>query len=96
MRRVLEYVRVCKTRIAWFDPTTVHMAYYDLDIEEIFSFHPPKNADVKALHEDVRREVKEVAYFFQAELPASPEKTLAIRKLQEAMMYANAAVAIYA
>lgn len=66
-----------------------------LDIESIFSHHPPKNDKVAALHDSVRREVKLTATMFKAELPDSPEKTLAIRKLQEAMMYANSAIAQY-
>lgn len=67
----------------------------ELDIESIFSHHPPRDTETVRLHKSVRREVKLVAELFQAELPASPEKTLAIRKLQEAMMYANSAVAQY-
>ena len=65
------------------------------DIEDIFSYHPPKNDQVAELHEDVRAMVKEVALFFYDNVPDSPERTLAIRKLQAAMMYANAAIAIH-
>jgi hypothetical protein len=67
-----------------------------LDIESIFSHHPPRSDEVATLHAEVRSEIRLVAHFFQAELPDSPEKTLAIRKLQEAMMYANSAIAQYA
>jgi hypothetical protein len=66
-----------------------------LDIESIFSHHPPKSDEVAALHDTIRREVRLTATLFDAELPDSPEKTLAIRKLQEAMMYANSAIAQY-
>ena len=65
------------------------------DIEHIFSFHPPKDQEIAQLHDSVRREVKLTASFFMAELPDSAEKTLAIRHLQQAMMYANAAIAIH-
>lgn len=65
-----------------------------LDIEEIFSYHKPDHDKVE-LHQRLREVTKEVAHTYQALLPASPEGTLAIRKLQEALMYANAAVAIY-
>jgi hypothetical protein len=64
-------------------------------IEDIFSHHPPKNNDVVMLHEQVRLDLKDIAHSFNRFLPESPEKTLAIRKLQEAMMYANSAIAIY-
>lgn len=66
-----------------------------LDIESIFSYHPPMNAETGQMHDAVGRTVKETAKFFENNLPDSPEKTLAIRKLQEAMMFANSAVAQY-
>lgn len=64
-------------------------------IEDIFSHHPPKTPEVADLHAFVRQELKVVAHAINDNLPESPEKTLAIRKLQEAMMYANSAIAIY-
>lgn len=65
----------------------------DYDIDKLFDHHPPKSENTANLHAAVRREVKTTAAFFIAELPDSPEKTLAIRKLQEALMWANAAIA---
>lgn len=67
----------------------------NLDLESIFSHHPPSDNSVAELHADVRLECKHLAYSFKEALPDSPEKTLAIRKLQEAMMYANSAIAQY-
>jgi hypothetical protein len=66
-----------------------------LDIESIFSHHPPKDSLVVSRHSAVRMAVKEAAHIFDEVVPDSPEKTLAIRKLQEAMMYANSAIAQY-
>ncbi len=63
-------------------------------IEDIFTYHAPTTAKVKQ-HESVRDLLKKVAHSFREDLPDSPEKTLAIRRLQEAMMYANAAIAIH-
>lgn len=68
---------------------------YELDIDSIFSFHPPANEDTAKLHDLVRFTVREVAKEWNRILPASAEKTLAIRKLQEAMMFANSAVGQY-
>lgn len=65
------------------------------DIDNIFSFHPPKNEDVAAAHEQVREGCRELAQDLKALCPDSPEQTTAIRKLQEAMMYANAAIALH-
>lgn len=67
----------------------------NLDIESIFSHHLPKSEDVAEYHERVREAVKAVAYEFLAIIPESPERTLAIRHLQQAMMFANSAIAQY-
>lgn len=64
-------------------------------IHDIFAHHPPKDEYVAQRHENVRNITKHAALWFFAHLPPSAERTLAIRKLQEAMMYANAAIAIH-
>lgn len=66
-----------------------------LDIERIFSHHPPKDQKQADAHHRVRKNVKMTAHVFNAELPESTEKTLAIRHLQMAMMFANSAIAQY-
>lgn len=68
----------------------------NLDIESIFSYHPATSVHVQHFHETVRSEVKAVAQIFMEDLPDCPEKTIAIRKLQEAMMFANSAIAQHA
>lgn len=65
----------------------------ELDIESIFSYHPANSNEVAMAHQRIRFDVKSVAHNWNHELPDCPEKTLAIRKLQEAMMYANSAIA---
>lgn len=64
-----------------------------IDIERIFSYHAPLNSETRTKHEDVRTVMRNAAEYFSNVLPDCPEKTLAIRKLQEAMMYANSAIA---
>ncbi len=64
-------------------------------IEDIFSHHPPKDQETVQKHEEVRVQIKLVAHDLNSLLPESPEKTLAIRHLQQAMMYANSAIAIH-
>jgi hypothetical protein len=66
-----------------------------LDIESIFSHHPPKNDRQADAHHRVRKNIKMAAHVLNAELPESAEKTLAIRHLQMAMMFANSAIAQY-
>lgn len=68
----------------------------DVDqIETIFSFHPPKDEKIKQAHEEVRDLCKALALSIKELVPDSPEQTTAIRKLQEAMMYANAGIALH-
>lgn len=67
----------------------------DLDLESIFSYHPGKGDAQGKLHQEVRDRCRWVAEYLQANLPASAERTLAIRALQTAMMYGNSAVAQY-
>ncbi len=64
-------------------------------INNIFSYHPPLNTLTREKHEFVRESVGSLASKLNKVIPDSPEKTLAIRRLQEAMMYANAAIAIH-
>ena len=66
---------------------------YKLDIDSIFSHHPPATKADVDLHARVRRAAKLTALVYGEELPDCPEKIIAIRKLQEAMMFANSAVA---
>lgn len=65
------------------------------DVETIFTYHPPKDEETKNLYADIRVVFREVALALYDDLRDGPEKTLAIRKLQEAMMYANASIAIH-
>lgn len=65
---------------------------FELDIDSIFSFHPAGPLAAND-HDMIRNELRQVAHFLNQNLPAGAEKTLAIRKLQEAMFYANSAIA---
>lgn len=64
------------------------------DVERIFTYHAPDAGKVVA-HEAVRDACRFAAHELVQIMVESPEATLAIRKLQEAMMYANAAIAIH-
>lgn len=68
---------------------------YELDVDSIFSYHAPSSPAVAELHDAVRYEMGVTARFIRDNVPASAEKTLAIRHLQMAMMFANSAVAQY-
>jgi len=63
------------------------------DIDNRFDYHPPKDPDTVALHEHVREYCKTVAHVFDGTLPPGREKSTALTKLEEAMFWANAAIA---
>ena len=57
-----------------------------------FKYHEPKEGQVKK-YADIRDTSKELAYIFTELCPESRELSLAITKLEEAVMWANAAIA---
>lgn len=61
-------------------------------IEHNFNYHKPDSAKVKR-HEWVREEIKFLALGVNSRIPECREKSLAITKLEEAMFWANAAIA---
>ena len=63
------------------------------DIEKAFTFHPVKE-DQGERYTAIRAEAKKLAIFIAQNTPPSREQTIAIRRLKEAVMYANAAIAI--
>lgn len=63
-----------------------------MNIEHTFSHHPPTPEKIAA-HEMLRSAAKDFAYIIDY-LPAGREKSLAMTKLQETLMWANAAVAM--
>ena len=63
-------------------------------VDDIFTFHPPASEAVASAHDNVRLTIRNAAHEILNLTPVCPEQTTAIRKLQEAMMHANAAIAI--
>lgn len=61
-------------------------------IENNFKYHAPKEGQ-PAKYEAIRNKAKELAYLIDAECPDSREKSLAMTKLEESVMWANSAVA---
>jgi hypothetical protein len=63
------------------------------DIENRFEYHPPKDEETKNSHARVREVLVEVALELDGLVPEGRELSLAITKLEEAMMLANAGIA---
>lgn len=64
----------------------------DETIERNYSYHKPTEDAVK-VHEAIRNEGKRMAYLIEEECPPSREKSLALTKLEETVMWANASIA---
>ena len=58
-----------------------------------FKHHPPASVDVTNRHAAAREALLEAANLLADVVPAGREQSLALTKLEEAMMWANAGVA---
>lgn len=61
-------------------------------IENNFSYHSPKNGQPEK-YTALREKAKELAYLIDEMAPDSREKSLAMTKLEECVMWANASIA---
>lgn len=64
------------------------------DVDSIFMYHPPTDSQT-VRYDEIRESARQFAQDILAWVPASAEQTLAIRHLQQAVMFANAAIAIH-
>ena len=63
------------------------------DSEKTFTYHAPKGTQ-QARYQDLRAKAKELADLIQIHTPPSRESSLALTNLQQAVMWANASIAI--
>jgi hypothetical protein len=62
------------------------------DINKRFTYHKPKG-DQPSRYESLRTEARTLAHMIYDECPESRERSLALTKLEEAVMWANASIA---
>lgn len=62
------------------------------DLERRFTYHPPKPGQPE-IYESIRAEAHRFARLIDESVPDGREKALALTKLEEAVMWANAGVA---
>jgi hypothetical protein len=64
-----------------------------IDLANVFTYHPPSGPEQIQQYQTLRDGGRTLAELIDADVPDGPEKTLAIRKIQEAVMWANAGIA---
>lgn len=64
-----------------------------LDLDQIFKYHTP-HGDQQERYALLREKAKELATLIQGTTPASREQSTALTNVQQAVMWANAAIAI--
>ena len=62
------------------------------EFDIIFNHHPPRPEQIPK-YTELRRTARDFAFLIEASCPDCRERSLAITKLEEALMWANAAVA---
>jgi hypothetical protein len=64
-------------------------------VEAIFPLHRPKNEHVASALDMLRSEFEELGHLLVVQTSVTPEQTIAIRKLHEALQAAIAAVVLH-
>lgn len=64
-----------------------------IDIDNVFSYHAPTGPEQIATYQKIRDGGGALAHLIDQAVPDGPEKTLAIRNIQQAVMWANAGIA---
>lgn len=67
--------------------------YPQLDLDQFFTYHPPR-ADQLPRYERLRAAAREFAQVIVDCAPQGPDTTVAVRKVREAVMTANQAIAM--
>ncbi len=63
------------------------------DLDNRFQYHAPPDQETVNRHANVRRACQDAAEAVNINAPEGREKSLAVTKLEEALMWANAAIA---
>ena len=69
----------------------VKMTIEDLDIENRFTYHKPTEEQASK-YPVIRDKAKDLAYIIKENVPAGREQALALTKLEEVVMWANAGI----
>lgn len=64
----------------------------DYQTENAFKYHPPTE-EQREKYEQLRAKAKELVYLVNGACPQSRERSLAVTNIEQAVMWANAAIA---
>lgn len=64
------------------------------DLDEIFTYHDTVDEEVIEAYEAIREAAKQLAAVILAKCPNCEDREVAVRKVREAVMTANAAIAL--
>ena len=70
----------------------IKLAMSQQDIDNVFTYHKPTEVQ-QVQYELIRERARHLAHDINSQCPESREKSLALTKLREAVMWANAAIA---
>jgi hypothetical protein len=76
------------------DSDNVTVMLHQFDLDHIFTYHPPANASEVRKYEILREAAKNFATVIVDMTPSGPDQSVAVRKVREAVMTANAAIAL--
>ena len=65
-----------------------------IDLDHVFTYHAPTGPEQLAAYERIRLAAKDLARVIAEVTPTCADQTAAIRKVREAAMTANAAIAL--
>jgi len=68
------------------------MAHPEPDLDNLFTHHPPFGDQVER-YQELRSAAHTFALLVMAHVPPSPERSTALRKIREGVMWANAGIA---
>ena len=63
------------------------------NVERRFTYYPPKNDKQKAFYEGMRAQARNLAKYIIFNCPDAHETSMALEKLEESVMWANASMA---
>jgi hypothetical protein len=64
-------------------------------VEHLMGYHPPRRPETAALLGELREKFADLGFVVVSATQVSPEQTIAIRKLHEALMATTAAVVLH-